>query len=203
MILNLPCPPKPLKIPHGVKLCQNNMMLLFKMVHKNLFPQNQSTIFLGVSGFFILSINLIVLLTSTKLILSPKYFSNDQALIIMIFLVLLSNPPLYIWFLVLQSTMVGFSANLMLIVLFFIATCLKMFSWLNHWDSLTVIILIMCVNFTKLSMVSSKHYMLSIMSSISFFSPLASLTLILTLDYLSSTLVVPWFISLFMLIMLS
>ena len=136
-------------------------------------------------------------------ILSPKDFSNDQALIIMIFSVLLSNPPLYILFLVLQSTMLGFSTNLMLIMLFFKATCLKMFSWLNHWDSLTVIILIMCANFTKLFVVSSKHYMLSIMSSISFFSPLASLTLILKLDYLSSTLVVSWFISLFKLIMLS
>ena len=173
------------------------------MVHENLFPQNQSTIFLGVSGFFTLSIYLMVLLTSTKLILSPKDFSNDRALIIMMFSILLSNPPLYILFLVLQSAMLGFSTNLMLIMLFFKATCLKMFSWLNHWDSLTVIILIMCANFKKLSMVSSKHYMLSIMSSTSFFSPLASLTLILTLDYLSSTLVVSWFISLFMLIMLS
>ena len=173
------------------------------MVHKNLFPQNQNTIFLGVSGFFTLSIYLMVLLTSTKLILSPKDFSNDRALIIMMFSVLLSNPPLYILFLVLQSAMLGFSTNLMLIMLFFKATCLKMFSWLNHWDSLIMIISIMCENFAKLSMVSSKHHVVGIMSSFSFFSPLTSLTLILTYHYLSLALVVSWSISLFMLMTLS
>ena len=60
-----------------------------------------------------------------------------------------------------------------------------------------MIILIMCANFTNLFMVSSKHHVLSIMSSINFFSlQLASLTPMPILHYLSSTLVVSWSISL-------
>ena len=145
-----------------------------------------------------------VLLIGTNLALLPKDFINDQVLIIMILLVLLSNRPLYILFSISRSIMVGLSTNLMLKMPFFKATCLKMFSWLNHWDTLTMIILIMCANFTKLSMVSSKHNVLGIMSSINFFSPqLALLTLMLILHYLSSTLVVSWSICLFMLMTLS
>ena len=131
-----------------------------------------------------------VLLIGTKPALLPNDFNNDWALIIMIFLILFSNLPLYVMFLILLTTMVGLFANLMLKMLFLKAICLKMFSWLNHWDSLIMIISIMCENFAKLSMVSSKHHVVGIMSSFSFFSPLTSLTLILTYHYLSLALVV-------------
>ena len=138
-----------------------------------------------------------VLLTVIKPALLLKDFNNDQALIIMILSILLLNRPLYILFLVSRSIVVSLSTNLILKMLFFKATCLKMFSWLNHQDAFTMIILIMCANFTKLFMVSSKHHVLSIMSSINFFSlQLASLTPMPILHYLSSILVISWSISL-------
>lgn len=144
-----------------------------------------------------------VLLIGTKPALLPNDFNSDWTLIIMIFLILFSNLPLYVMFSILLITMVGLFANLMLKMLFLKATCLKMFSWLNHWDSLIVIISIMCANFANLSMVSSKHHVVGILSSFSFFSPMALLTPILTYPYLSLALVVSWSISLFMLMTLS
>ena len=136
-----------------------------------------------------------VLLTGTKPALLPKDFTNNWTLIIMILSIMFLNLPLYVLFLVLQSIVVGLSTNLIFTMLFFKAICLKMFSWLNHQDSLTMIILIMCANFTKLSMVLSRHYVLGIMSYVSFLSSLASSTPMLTHYYLSSTLVVSWSIS--------
>ena len=103
---------------------------------------------------------------------------------------ILSNRLLYILFSILWSTVIGLSTNLMLTMFFFKAIYLKMFSWLNHQYSLIVIILIMCANFVKLSMVSSKHHEFGIMSSIDFLSTLALPTLVLTHHYLSSILVV-------------
>ena len=144
-----------------------------------------------------------VLLTGTKPALLPKDFTNNWTLIIMILSIMFLNLPLYVLFLVLQSIVVGLSTNLIFTMFFFKAICLKMFSWLNHQDSLTMIILIMCANFTKLSMALSRHHVLGIMSYVSFLSSLASSTPMLTHYYLSSTLVVSWSISLFMLMTLS
>ena len=144
-----------------------------------------------------------VLLTGTKPALLSKDFTNNWTLIIMILSIMFLNLPLYVLFLVLQSIVVGLSTNLIFTMFFFKAICLKMFSWLNHQDSLTMIILIMCANFTKLSMVLSRHHVLGIVSYVSFLSSLASSTPMLTHYYLSSTLVVSWSISLFMLMTLS
>ena len=55
----------------------SSYMLLFETIHENLFPPNQHTILLGVSGFSALNIYLMVLLIGIKPILLQNDFNNN------------------------------------------------------------------------------------------------------------------------------
>ena len=56
---------------------KRSYMLLFETIHENLFPPNQHTILLGVSGFSALNIYLMVLLIGIKPILLQNDFNNN------------------------------------------------------------------------------------------------------------------------------